>query len=107
MAYFANEKKADSIVIMDMSSVSSVCDYFVVCSATSSVRAKTIAENIDTKMKAAGDRATHREGHQEGKWILLDFGDVVAHIFQQETRNYYNIEQLWGDAPRRVFTEKV
>ena len=103
IAGFASEKKADRILIMDMSRVSGVCDFFVVCSATSVVRAKTIAENIEEKMKSEGFRVSHREGVREGKWILLDYGDVITHIFIEDVRKRYDLESLWGDAPRRIF----
>ena len=92
---------------MDMSRVSGMCDFFVVCSASSSVRAKTIAENIESRMKRDhGLRLYHREGMLEAKWILLDFGDVVVHVFKEDIRKYYNLESLWGDAPRRHFKTK-
>lgn len=98
----AQEKSADNVVIMDMSRVSGICDFFVVCSAASAVRAKTIAENIEAKMRENGHRILHREGVKEGRWILMDFGEIVAHIFLEDARKYYNLENLWGDAPRRA-----
>jgi len=104
IAALANEKKAENTVIMDMSRVSGICDYFVICSASSTTRAKTISENIEFQMKQHGQRISHREGLKESKWILLDYGDVIVHIFLDETRKYYSIESLWGDAPRRAFT---
>ena len=103
VAGFAAEKSGENIVIMDMSRVSGICDFFVVCSASSVVRAKTIAENVELKMKQEGHRVFHREGLKEGKWVLLDFGEIVLHIFQDETRKRYNLEDLWGDAPRRAY----
>ncbi len=105
VAGFANEKKAEDALILDMSRVSGICDFFVIVSASSSVRAKTIAENIEERMRGRGFRPIHREGHKEGKWILIDFGDVVAHVFLDETRRYYDLENLWGDAPRRSYTK--
>lgn len=104
VAGFANEKNAEDVVIMDMSRVSGMCDFFVVSSATSNVRAKTIADNIEMRMKQLGHRLLHREGFTEGKWILLDFGSIIAHVFLEEIRKYYNLEHLWGDAPRRAYT---
>ncbi len=103
VAEFASEKKAENVVILDMSRVSGICDFFVICSASSSVRAKTIAENIEVGMRKEGHRPLRRDGHREGKWIVIDFGDVVAHVFVDETRKYYNLENLWGDAPHRQF----
>ncbi len=101
IARLADEKKGEDIVIMDMSRISGVCDYFVIASATSQVRARTIAEHVLMGMKKEGVRATHTEGMKEGQWVLLDFGDVVFHVFQSERRAYYDLEHLWGDAPRR------
>jgi len=104
IAALANEKKAEDVLIMDMSRVSGMCDYFVICSASSTTRAKAIAENIELEMKKHGHRISHREGMKEANWVLLDFGDIVVHIFLDEKRKYYSIESLWGDAPRRSFT---
>lgn len=91
----------EDIVIMDMRRISGVCDYFVIASATSQVRARTIAENVLQGMKKEGVKVFHREGIKDGQWILLDFGDVVFHVFQSERRAYYDLEHLWGDAPKR------
>jgi len=91
-------------VIMKMNEVSGLCDYFVICSASSNIRAKTIAEHVRMELKQRGQSILHSEGIKEGSWIVLDFGDVVVHIFQSDIRQYYNLEQLWGDAPRHVMT---
>jgi len=99
-AKLAEDRKADDVVVMDMRRISGLCDYFVICSATSNVRAKTIAENVEKGLKAEGSPALHRDGLREGAWIVLDFGSVIMHVFQANTRSFYNIEQLWGDAPR-------
>jgi ribosome-associated protein len=104
VAGYAREKSAENVVILDMSRVSGICDSFVICSASSAVRAKTIAEHLERRMREDGRRLLHREGIRDGKWILLDFGDVVVHIFLDAIRQYYNLENLWGDAPRRLFT---
>jgi ribosome-associated protein len=93
---------AENVVVMDMSRVSGLCDYFVICSATSNIRAKTIAEFIKLEMKKMGHAAVRVDGLREGKWVVLDFADIIVHIFQSETREYYNLEQLWGDAPKRL-----
>ena len=86
---------------MDMSRVSGLCDRFVVCDASSKVRAKTIAEHVQLTLKKLGHPAIHRDGMREGDWIVLDFGDVIIHIFLTEMRHYYSLEELWGDAPHR------
>lgn len=90
---------------MKMDQVSGLCDYFVVCDASSSVRAKTVAEHVEGELKKKGQVVSHREGVKEGSWIVLDFGDVVCHIFQSEVRHYYNLEKLWGDAPRHILSK--
>lgn len=105
VAHSACEKNAEHIVIMDMSKVSGICDFFVICSTSSAIRSKTVAENIESKMKQSGLPLLHREGLQDGRWILLDFGGIVAHIFQEEARKYYSLETLWGDAPRRFWSQ--
>ena len=94
------EKKASEIVKMDMREVNStLSDYFVVCSADSNVQVNAIAKSVEDEVyKALGQDAWHKEGQGNGEWILLDFVDVVVHIFKTETRDRYRLEDLWGDA---------
>lgn len=94
----ASDKKARDIVTMDMRGLMSSTDYFVICSANTATQVRAIADNIEEKLEEAGVSAGHKEGYREGEWILLDYGDAVAHIFQQESREYYALERLWGDA---------
>ncbi len=100
---YAAEKKADDLVIMDMKGRTSLCDTFVIMSAPSTVRVKTIADSIEQGLKAHGLNARHKEGHKEARWVLLDYGDVIVHVFQEDTRKFYQLEHLWGDAPRSTF----
>ncbi len=95
----ASDKKARDIVVMDMKNLMSSTDYFMVCSAPTATQVRAIADNIEEKMDEAGIHFNHKEGYREGEWILLDYGDVVAHIFRQEAREYYALERLWGEAP--------
>ena len=95
----ASDKKARDIVVMDMRELSPSTDYFVVCSANTATQVRAIADNIEEKMDEAGIHFNHKEGYREGEWVLLDYGDVVAHIFRQEAREYYALERLWGEAP--------
>ena len=88
---------------MEMGKKSSICQFFVVMSATSTVRVKSIVDHIEETIEKEGQRVTHKEGHHDGLWVLLDMGEVIAHVFQEETRKYYNLENLWGDVPRRKF----
>lgn len=93
------DKKARDVVALEIKDISLIADYFIICSAGSSVQAQAIADNVEEKMDELGISIRHKEGYKEANWILLDFGDVVAHIFQEDDRNFYNLEQLWGDAP--------
>lgn len=107
MAYIvanaAADKKAKDIRILNVEGLSPITDYFVVCSGTSQVQVKAIADEIEYKMEEEGITVTHKEGHQFGKWILLDYGNVIAHIFYEEEREFYGIERLWADAEEIVF----
>lgn len=95
----ARDKKAVDVVVLDVRDVSSVADYFLICSGRSTTHADTIAEGIRADLKADGHRALHVEGSAESGWLLLDYGDLLAHVFLDETRVYYALERLWGDAP--------
>ena len=101
----ASDKKALDIVTIDMRKMSSVCDYFVIASGTSTTHVSAIADTIEKKMKDEGQRLWHIEGAREASWILLDFSDVVAHVFLEQTRKFYDLERLWADAPQTRFKE--
>jgi ribosome-associated protein len=103
IADLALDKKAFDIRILDLSKLSSVCDYFVVCSADADVQAKAVADHIADELDKAGERYWHREGYGSLRWVLLDYVDVVVHVFVREVREFYGLEDLWGDAP----TEEV
>ena len=97
----ADEKKARDIVQMDMVGLMSTNDYFIICSANTATQVRAIADNIEEKMVSF----LHKEGYREGEWVLLDYGDTVAHIFQQDAREYYALERLWGDAALTPYEE--
>lgn len=99
IAEAASNKKARDIVIMDMREVTTTTDYFIVCSANSTTQVKAIADNIEDELAEKSIFFTHKEGYREGNWVLLDYGDCVAHIFIEEERQFFNLERLWGDAP--------
>ena len=86
-----------------MNGKSSFCDFFVVMSAPSTVRVRAIVDFIEDAMKKEGMSLKHKEGYGEAIWVLLDYGEVVAHVFHHETRRFYALENLWGDAPKRNF----
>jgi len=95
----ALEKKAEGVVIMDLQGISGVADFFLVASAQSTTQLQTIVETIEQTLKTQGVRLHHSEGVPESGWLLLDYGDVVIHIFLEATRAFYALERLWGDAP--------
>ncbi|MCI6274505.1 MAG: ribosome silencing factor [Coriobacteriaceae bacterium] len=96
----ADSKKAQDIVVLDLTAKTDVCDYFVICSATSNPQADAIVDEIREKVRAnCGVTAISTEGREGRNWILIDFGSVVAHVFKPETRDFYRLEKLWGDAP--------
>ena len=101
------EIKAKEIVSLDLRGLeSSVCDFFIVCHGTSNTHASAIADSvIEETLKTVKEKPWHKEGLTNGDWILLDYGNVVAHIFQKEKREYYNIEKLWGDAKIQLIKE--
>ena len=95
----ALDKKAAALTMLDVQGVSSVTDYFLVCSGKSTPHVRTIIDAIRTELKADGVRPLHAEGKPESGWVLLDYGDVLVHVFLEDTRAYYALERLWGDAP--------
>jgi ribosome-associated protein len=99
-AKIADEKKALDIVILDVDKISSITDYFVICSAINDRQLHAIADEMDKQMKKISVMKYGMEGYREAKWVLIDYGDLIVHIFEKEMRNYYDLELLWGDAPR-------
>jgi ribosome-associated protein len=95
----ALDKKAGDLVVLDVHALSSVTDFFLVCSGRSVPHVRTIADGILGALKADGVRPLHTEGTAESGWILIDYGDVLVHVFLEDTRAYYALERLWGDAP--------
>lgn len=96
------DKKGRNIEIIDISKVSTLADYFMICSGTSTIHIRTIADELDQKMGEAGYNLIHKEGYESARWILLDFGELVVHIFHEEDRNFYNLERLWADGKFRT-----
>ena len=98
-AQAALDHKALDVVVLDVQGLSSVTDYFLVCSGRSTTHLRSIVDAIREAMKAADVRPLHGEGTPESGWMLLDYGDVLVHVFLADTRAYYALERLWGDAP--------
>ena len=107
IAAAANDKKAKDILLLNMEGLSPVTDFYVICSAGNSTLVTAIADNIEDKLAEAGVHPTHKEGYADARWVLLDYGDVVAHVFLEEERDFYNLEQLWADAPSESFVENT
>ncbi len=95
----ALDKRAGDLVVLDVQRVSSVTDYFLICSGKSTTHLETITEAIRAELRGEGVSVRHAEGVAESGWVLLDYGDVLMHVFLEDTRNYYALERLWGDAP--------
>jgi ribosome-associated protein len=95
----ASDKQARDVVVLDVSEPLVICDYFVICSGSNDRQVRAIAEEVERACRAEGTRPLRREGEREAQWILLDFIDVVVHVFHQEEREYYDLERLWRDAP--------
>ena len=93
-----SDKKGQDIKVLKTDKLTSLCDYFVICTGTSSTHIKTLTDEIDKAMSEAGEPPIRREGYRSGNWVLLDFGCVVAHVFTEDTREFYNLERLWSDA---------
>jgi len=96
----AASKKATDLVGLDLSGLEGVADYFLICSGASEPQVKAIAEEVEDKLRERGARPWHVEGREFRRWVLLDFVDVVVHVFHERTRDYYLRERLWGDARR-------
>ena len=106
IAAAASEKKARDIVMMKMVDLTPATDYFVVCSAGSTTQVRAIADSIEDKLQEEeGIEFLHKEGYREGEWVLMDYGDCVAHIFLQDSREYYSLETLWGDAELTAYED--
>ena len=94
----ASDRKAEEIVMLDISKVSIIADYFVICNGTSDRQVKAIAREIDEKLGEAGVNPISIEGMSEAKWVLMDYGSVLVHVFDPATRDFYRLEQLWAGA---------
>lgn len=93
-------KKGEDLVALDLSTLQGVADFFLICTAQSEVQVKAIAEAVEEKLREAGARVWHIEGLEGRRWVLLDYVDVAVHVFHTQTREYYLLERLWGDAGR-------
>jgi ribosome-associated protein len=102
----AASKLGADIVILDVRKLIVITDYFVVATGGTERQVRTIVEAVEKALKDAGERPVRREGQSEGRWVLLDYVDVVVHVFAQEERGYYDLERLWRDAPTLEWEEE-
>jgi ribosome-associated protein len=96
----ADETKAQNIVALDVRRLTPIADYFMICSGTSGTHISSIAENVQDKLRMEGKVRAKPQGGAESFWIILDYGDVILHIFDEATREFYDLERLWSDAPK-------
>lgn len=94
------EKKAENVKILDLTGISSIADYFVICSGLSTKQIQAIADSTKHTIEETGCHLLSKDGYAEGRWVLLDFGDVIVHIFLDALRDYYDIERLWASVPQ-------
>jgi ribosome-associated protein len=99
-ARVAVENKARDVVVLDMRNITPLYDFFVLATGSSRRQIHTISEEIDAALHEQGDRRLSIEGYESSKWVVQDYGDVVVHVFDAATREYYSLEDLWADAPR-------
>ena len=101
------EKKAQNIISLDLSSLdNSICKYFVICNADSTTQVSAIAENVEDQVREQlNERVWRKDGLQNSLWAILDYGDVVVHVFQTECRNFYRLEDLWADAELKAYAD--
>lgn len=99
----AADKKAKDILVLDIQSLTPMADYFVICSANSGTQIEAVARAVRDRMSEFGVPCNATEGLEEARWVLLDFGDLVVHIFRPEERDFYHLERLWGDGRQVPF----
>lgn len=103
----ADEKKAGDIIVMDVKKLTAMTDYFVICDTESTAQIKAVVESVKKALSKEKIEILHREGMINSKWVLVDYGGVVMHVFNKEVRYFYNLERLWGDAKDINWKTKV
>ncbi|RBW70480.1 ribosome silencing factor [Bacillus taeanensis] len=103
----ADDKKAQDIIVLNMEGISLIADYFIICHGNSEKQVQAIAEEVKDKAQENGVSIKRLEGKDESRWILVDLGGVIVHVFHKDERSYYNLEKLWGDAPQLDIAEKL
>ena len=95
----ADDRQAVDLKVLDLAGVSDFTDFFLICSGTNDRQVSAIADAVDGALREMKMRPLHQEGTNRGRWVLLDYGDFIVHVFRDETRRFYSLERLWGDAP--------
>lgn len=99
-ARVAQDHKARNVIVLDLHGLTPLYDYFVIATGASRRQIHTLAEEVDAALRSVGDRRLAIEGYEASKWVVQDYGDIVVHVFDAETREFYNLEDLWADAKR-------
>ncbi|KKI88542.1 ribosomal silencing factor RsfS [Bacillus sp. SA1-12] len=107
VAKAADSKRAEDIIALNMKGISLISDYFLICHGNSDKQVQAIAREIKEKALEMEIQVTRLEGFDEARWVLIDLGDVVVHVFHKDERSYYNLERLWGDAPVEDLTSEL
>ncbi|NLJ98917.1 MAG: ribosome silencing factor [Tissierellia bacterium] len=102
IAKACNDKKGFDIKVLNLKKLTTIADYFIIASGNSTTQVKAITDEIEQKMEEAGFYLQNKEGHRSARWVLLDFGDIVTHVFHKEDREFYNLEKLWADGEELV-----
>lgn len=106
-ALAAADKLAERIVAFDVSEQLAITDAFLICSAPNDRLVRAVVDEIEDRLREAGAKAIRREGHQEGRWVLLDYGEIVVHVQHEEEREFYALERLWRDCPQLELPAEV
>lgn len=93
-----DQKKADNIEVLKVEDLTIVADYFIIASTNNSIHVKSLVDEVEYQLKQKGTAPLRVEGYQYANWVILDYGDVMVHVFHEETRNYYHLDRLWSDA---------
>ena len=105
LARVLDSKKGGDIKVLKTEGLTTLADYFVICTATSNTQVKAMSDACEEAVEAQGERVHHTEGHRGGTWLLMDFSSVVVHVFTDEARKFYDLERLWGDAEELALSE--
>ena len=100
------DKKARDVLILELKGLTVIADYFIICSGDSAPQVKAVVEHVEEKLKKRGTKPLKIEGLGNARWVLMDYGDIIVHVFEAETRDYYELEKFWLDAPRISFDDK-